>query len=136
MLLKNSENNHHAQGGNEPRLPQGVAGLTLAARTTLERACSGYDPQFERALTEALVETIGLSSICTDAPVMSLRSAETASALLTCLSAVLATNPDFDTPSKLRLEAEAISKTIRRKVAKARAEGTFDILGAAKGGAA
>jgi hypothetical protein len=79
----------------------------LAARTTFERAVAGYDEAFERRLAEALIETIGLSSIVTDAAIMSLRSAETASA-----------------------------KVIRRKVAKARAEGTFDLLGAAKGGQA
>jgi hypothetical protein len=106
----------------------------IPGRTSLDRACAGYDPAFERALVAAISEAIALASITTDRNVMALRTGETIAALATCMAATLACVSDADVPSRLREMVDQLAKRIRRDAAKARAEGTFNFLGAARGG--
>jgi hypothetical protein len=103
-------------------------------RTTLERACAGYDAEFERSLVEKIGEAIALTSLTTDRQVIALRTGEMLSALATCMAATLALCPDSDVPSRLREMVEQLAKRIRRDAAKARAEGLGDIFGAGKAG--
>jgi hypothetical protein len=104
-------------------------------RTTFERACVGYDDEFQQALVTEITEAIWRVSMVTDANVMALRTGETAAALVSCLGTVLALCPDHDVPSRLRQRVDLIAKKLQRDVAKARAEGIADhILGATRGG--
>jgi hypothetical protein len=104
------------------------------ARTSLERAYAGYDREFESTLVAAIVEAIALASITSDQRVMALRTGEMLGALATCMAATLALVPDADVPSRLRDMVDKLASRIRRDAAKAKADGTFDIFGAARGG--
>lgn len=50
------------------------------------------------------------------------------------LVATLALVPAMDVPSELRKAVEALAKRVRREVARGRAEGVADILGASRWG--
>jgi hypothetical protein len=104
------------------------------ARTTLERAYAGYDVAFERALVGAITEAIALASITNDQRVMALRTGEMIGALATVMAMTLALVPDADVPSRLRDMVDKLASRIRRDAAKAKADGTFNIFGAARGG--
>jgi hypothetical protein len=106
----------------------------IPGRTSLDRACTGYDPAFERALVNAIGEAIALASITTDKNVMALRTGETIAALATCMAATLACVSDADVPSRLREMVNQLARRIRRDAAKARAKGLGDIFGAVRGG--
>jgi hypothetical protein len=107
--------------------------MSAERRTTFERALSGYDPDFERALIDEPMRAIAMASKVTDANVLAVRTGETAAALVTCLGVVLALCPDHDIPSRLRQRIDEIAKKLRRNVAKARAAGVADtILGDGK----
>ena len=87
------------------------------ARTSFERA-QRYDAEFANTLAEEIIQAIARASILSDQPrIMALRSTETVEALMQVLTTVAATNPDFDTPSKLRLFAEGLAKRVRRSIA-------------------
>jgi len=105
--------------------------------TTYARATRENDEEFKRALISEIIAAIAKVSICSDEPkIMAIRTGETVEALLSRLISFAAMSPHFDVPSHLREFAENAAKRIRRDVARARAEGTFDSLGAAKGGRA
>jgi hypothetical protein len=101
-------------------------------RTTLERACRGYDLKFERALVDEITETIARASLVTDQNVIALRTGEMISALATCLAFALALSPGMDVPSRLREAIEGLAKRIRKDAAKAKAEGLADVFGGGK----
>jgi len=105
-------------------------------RTSYERATREYDENFKRDLISAITRTIFEASMVTDPElrVMAIRVGETCEALTSCLVSFAAMSPQFDVPSTLREFAESTAKRIRRDVAKARAEGVFDKLGARRGG--
>jgi hypothetical protein len=109
-----------------------------AIGTTYARAVREYDEQFKRDLISAITTTIFEASMVTDPElrVLAIRVGETIEALTTVMISFAAMSPQFDVPSDLRIFAENTAKRIRREVAKARAEGTFDRFGARKGGTA
>jgi|SRR6516225_2969583 hypothetical protein len=109
---------------------------TTQTRTTYERATREYDEDFKRSLAGEIIVAICKASMVTDANVMAIRVGETLDALTTVMTSFAAMSPQFDTPSHLREFAETLAKRVRRDVAKARAEGTFDWLGAGRGGTA
>jgi hypothetical protein len=104
------------------------------SRTTLERACSGYDVAFERALADAITRAIANASLTTDQAVLAIRTGESIAALATVIAMMLSLVPGADVPSKLREMVDQLARRIRRDAAKARAEGLGDFLGAARGG--
>jgi hypothetical protein len=91
-----------------------LKGEPKAPRTTFERACRGYDPQFERTLVEEITETIARVSMVTDRRVIALRTGETARALATCLAFALALSPGLDVSSRLREAVGELAKRIQR----------------------
>jgi hypothetical protein len=103
-------------------------------KTSFGRALAGYDPEFRRALADKIITVIASASVIEDAPVIAIRTNETLDALADALITTLALVPDMDVPSKLRQAAENLTKRIRREVARARAEGVGDILGAQREG--
>src|SRR5262245_58400457 len=56
---------------------RGAGVMTADPRFTYARATSGYDPEFERALVDAITITIAQSSHVSDANVMAIRTGET-----------------------------------------------------------
>jgi len=54
----------------------------MSRRTTFQRAASGYDPDFENTLVDAIAAAVGEVSMVTDADCIAIRAAETASALV------------------------------------------------------
>jgi hypothetical protein len=115
--------------------PGAQAAVENNSRTTLDRACAGFDPAFERALADEIVLAIARASLVTDQNVMAIRTGETIAALATVIAMVLSLVPDADVPSKLRAMVDQLARRIRRDAARARAEGLADFLGAARGGA-
>lgn len=105
-------------------------------RTIYQRAASGYDEQFAHALAGEIATTIARASVVKDAPIMVIRTGETLEALATVLATMLTLSPGMDVPSELRKTVDQLARRIRRDVAKAKAEGVADILGAARGGRA
>jgi hypothetical protein len=103
-------------------------------RTTYERAAAGYDPKFRDTLAREITDVIAHANLVTDANVTAIRIAETCDALALVLVSMMALSPQFDVPSRLREAADELSKKARRDVAKARAEGIGDILGAQRAG--
>jgi hypothetical protein len=101
-------------------------------RTTLERACAGYDQAFREALAASIIEAIASASIVTDQNTMAIRTAETAEALADVMAVVLTLDPAMSTPSKLRENCEALARKLRRDVGKGRAKGLADFLGASQ----
>jgi hypothetical protein len=98
--------------------------------TTYARAVAGYDAEFRRRLTEAILTTIARESMITVVNVMAIRSGETVDALVDVLIITMAMMPCFDVASKLRKACETLCKRVRVEVARARAEGVADDLGA------
>jgi hypothetical protein len=89
-------------------------------RTTLARATAGYDEAFERSLVDAVTIAIADASRATDANCIALRTAETASALVTCLAGILAMSPAATrSPTALRRVIDEIGKRLRRRIASA-----------------
>jgi hypothetical protein len=103
-----------------------------AHRTTFERACRGYDTQFERALVDEITETIARASLVTDQNVVALRVGEMISALATCLAFTLALSPGMDVPSRLRAAVGELAKRIRKDAARAKVDGLADAFGGGK----
>jgi hypothetical protein len=104
--------------------------------TDYATAVAGYDPEFRDTLAREITDVIARASLVTDANVMAIRIGETCDALALVLVSMMALSPQFDVPSRLREAANELSKKVRRDVARARAEGVGDILGARKGGTA
>jgi hypothetical protein len=102
----------------------------------LARAVAGYDPAFRRALADAILAAIAEASLIEGDPaVMVVRTTETLDALADVLVSVLVLVPAMDVPAVLARTAEALAARVRREVARGRAEGIADILGAnGKGG--
>jgi hypothetical protein len=115
---------------------QAAAENNPGRRTTLATAMRGYDPAFERTLVDEITKAIALASITTDQNVIALRTGEMLGALATCMAATLALVSDADVPSRVRSMVDQLAGRIRRDAARARAEGAFDIFGAARGGRA
>jgi len=91
-------------------------------RTTYNIASREYDPTFERTVTAELIETITRISIVTDAPVMVLRTAETASALLSVLALILAMSlHDARSPAAIQRTTDDLARRLRRRAADAEA---------------
>ena len=103
-------------------------------RTSYARATAGFDPEFRRTLAAEILAAVAKASIVSDANVMAIRTTETLDALADVLITVLAMVPRMDVPSELRKTAEALAKRVQRDVARARAEGVADILGAQREG--
>ena len=101
-------------------------------RATLERACREYDLAHRTRLTSEIIKTIVRESRVTDANVVAIRTSELTDALADVLVTVLAMVPDMDVPSHLRQATENLCKRVRRDVAKARAEGDFDVFHGAR----
>lgn len=97
----------------------------LQARTDYRRAAAGYDAAFERALAEALFDTIADASRVTDRDVVALRSSETIAALCSLLITIAATRPGMDVPSRQREFAEQLAKRVRRGLAQCRGDPDF-----------
>jgi hypothetical protein len=112
--------------------------MSDTAQTNYARAVAGFDEQFRDALMAEIIGTVAECSVITDAPLLAIRTGETADALLRCLITVLALSPQMDNPRELREYAALIAKRIRREVAKARANPTFarDFFGARREGSA
>jgi hypothetical protein len=85
--------------------------------TSYARAVGGYDGDFERALVDAITETIAKASIVSDCNAMIIRTGETASALLRMLASVLALSPEVTrSPATIRDTVDDFSKRLRREV--------------------
>jgi hypothetical protein len=121
---KQCRHNSQAPATDQPSSPP------LIGRTSYARAAAGYDEQFRRELAGEIITAIAKASVVADAPVMAIRTTETLDALADALVTVLAIVPRMDVPSELRKAAEALARRLRRDVARARAEGAADILGA------
>jgi hypothetical protein len=108
-----------------------AAGKPDAARAGLQRALEGYDENFRRELAGKILEAIAEASRLEGSPpIMAIRTTETLDALADCLVMTLTAVPAMSVPSKLRAAAEALAKRVRREVARGRAGGVADILGA------
>jgi hypothetical protein len=92
------------------------------SRTTYERATAGYDEAFRKRLAGEIMRAIAEASIVSDVNAMIVRTGETRDALVDVLIGVMAMTPFYDTPSRLREDAEHMAKKIRRDVARLRAE--------------
>jgi hypothetical protein len=112
--------------------------MSDTVQTDYARAAAGFDEQFRDALMAEIIGTVAECSVLTDAPLLAIRTGETADALVRCLIAVLAMSPQMDNPRELREHATLIAKRIRREVAKARANPTFacEFFGARQEGTA
>jgi hypothetical protein len=89
-------------------------------RTTIARARAGYDVAFERALAEAITAAVFATSHTTNANYIAIRTAETASALLTVLAGFLAMSPAAArSPTAIRRTVDVLGKRLRRRVAAA-----------------
>jgi hypothetical protein len=87
---------------------------------TYARAAAGYDDNFERELVAAFLEAITSESRLTDCNVIAIRTAETASALLSALAFILALSPAASrSPTAIRKTMDELSKRLRRRVAAA-----------------
>jgi hypothetical protein len=104
-----------------PPAAGGAAMTEQPRRTSFAQALADYDEKFATALADAILQTIAKESMVTDAAVLALRTSETAAALVACLATVLALNPNYDVPSRLREAVDQIAKKLRRDVAKIRA---------------
>ena len=92
----------------------------MRERTTYDRATLEYDVEHERALIEALTETIFKESLVSDCNAAVFRTGEIAQALLTVLACTLAMSPSATrSPSALRETCDNFSKILRRKVSAA-----------------
>jgi len=105
-----------------------------APRPTFERARAGYDEQFREHLAAEIISAIAEASRVSDANVVAIRTTETCDALADVMAAMLSLNPAMSVPSKLRETCERLTKKLRRDVAKARARGIGDRLGASEFG--
>ena len=86
-------------------------------QTSYKRATLEYDVEHERALIEALTETIFKASLVTDANVGVFRTGEIAQALLTMLACTLAISPSaVRSPAAIRKTCDDFGKSLRRKV--------------------
>ena len=89
----------------------------MSRRTTFQRAASGYDPDFENTLVDAIAAAIGEVSMVTDADCIAIRTAETASALVTALAVVLAISPAASrSPTAVRKTVDELGKRLRRRL--------------------
>jgi hypothetical protein len=97
---------------------------------------ASFDPEFKKALIAEIITAIMNASRVSDAPAVTVRTHETLDALVTCLTAIAAMNPCFDSPDTLQAFSEGLAKRVRREVAQARAQGRFDkiVLGAQRQG--
>jgi hypothetical protein len=96
--------------------------MTDTGRTTYERATRGYDPEFERAVADAVTEAIAQVSLCTDANVLALRIGEIVAALVTVLAGIIALSPAVTgSPTQLRKFLDETTKRLRRKAMQAAA---------------
>ena len=85
--------------------------------TTFAKATLEYDTEHERALLEAITESIFETSRVSDCNAVVIRTGEAAQALLTALACVLAMSPSATrSPSALRKTCDDFSKSLRRKV--------------------
>jgi hypothetical protein len=95
--------------------------LTAAART-YARARREYDEPFEHELVQRIMHAIAQAMV-TDANAIVLRTAATASALLTVLAATLAiSSTAVRSPAALRKTIDELGKRLRRRVAAAQAD--------------
>jgi tetrahydromethanopterin S-methyltransferase subunit E len=94
--------------------------MTDTGRTTYQKAISGYDSDFERAVADAVTVAIAEVSRCTDAGVMALRVGETVAALVTVLAGTIALSPAVTrSPTQLRKFLDEVAKRLRRKAMEA-----------------
>jgi len=86
----------------------------MSRRTTFQRAASGYDPDFENTLVDAIAATIGEVLMVTDADCIAIRTAETASALVAPLAVVFALSPAASrSPTAVRKTVDELGKRLR-----------------------
>jgi hypothetical protein len=94
--------------------------------TTFERARAGYDAEHEQSLAIAILEAIAETSRVSDVDCIAIRTAESASALLTVLATILAMSPAATrSPTAMRKTLEELGKRLRRQVASA--EGSAEL---------
>ena len=100
--------------------------MSIRPSATFARAALEYAAEHERALLEAIAESILNESKVSDCNAIVIRTGEAAQALLTALACVLAMSPSATrSPSALRKTCDDFSKSLRRKVAAA--EGSEDL---------
>jgi hypothetical protein len=103
--------------------------MTAPFRTSYARAVAGYDAEHERELVAAITTAIAESSVTTSPPVLCIRTAEAASALVTCLAAVLAMSPAATrSPTAIRRTLDELGKRLRRRIAAAERNGKLQEL--------
>jgi hypothetical protein len=108
--------------------------VSPSPQPTLARATEGYDEQFREHLAAAIITAIPEASRVSDQNTIAIRTTETCDALADVMGAMLTLNPAMSVPSKLRETCEALAKKLRVDVARARAAGIGDRLGASEFG--
>jgi hypothetical protein len=97
--------------------------MSDTGRTSYERAIRGFDPEFERAVVDAVTAAIAQVSRCTDADVLALRIGEVTAALVTVLASTIALSPAVTrSPTQLRKFLDETTKRLRRKAMQAAAD--------------
>jgi hypothetical protein len=96
--------------------------LKSARATTHARATREYDPEFERKLFAAIMQTLTAASFVQDANALTLRTAETIDALIAALACIVAFTPHAQSPTALRKYVVELSKQLRRKAIQAAAD--------------
>src|SRR3954452_9936859 len=100
--------------------------MSDSSRTTLAHAAAGRDDKFEAALVAAVLTAIASASRVTDANCIAIRTGESASALVTCLAAILAMSPAATrSPTAQRELIANPAKRLRRRTAAAAASPEF-----------
>jgi hypothetical protein len=97
---------------------------------TYQRATASYDEAHERELVDAIMIAIAETSRVSDANAMVIRTGEAASALVSCLAAVLALSPSAArSPTAMRKAVDELGKRLRRRVAAAQASEEVQAFG-------
>jgi hypothetical protein len=90
------------------------------------------DPTGQASSSNGATAAHSLPPMVSDQRVMAIRTSESLDALADVLGAVLSLVPAMSTPSELRKTCEALAKKLHKDVARARAEGVADRLGASQ----
>jgi heme exporter protein D len=94
--------------------------MSDTGRTTYDQATREYDPDFERAVANAVIEAIAQVSRVTDANVMVLRVGEIIAALVTVLATTIALSPAVTrSPTQKRKFLDETAKRLRRQAMQA-----------------
>lgn len=92
----------------------------IDTKTTFAQATLEYDETHERALLEAITQSIVDTSMVSDCNAAVIRTGEIAQALTTALACTMAMSPSATrSPTAIRKTVESFGKSLRRKVAAA-----------------